>query len=496
MVRSKRAPAGQVPGERDPASVGAPAVSVVVAAYNHSHLLRHALASILAQDFQDFEVLVIGDACTDESGAVVASFNDARLTFENLPMNFGDQSGPDNVGIARARGRYIAFLNQDDMWLPDHLSVCVEWLEATGADIVHAVCAGVSAASTADDAGRWLVGAGSSVNGRFYDPVRNFAPCSCWLVRAGAFDRIGVLRPALECTTGPSEDWLFRAWRAGLVHRIVPNLSVVVVASGERQGSYLNAESREHEVLAGLIAAPDGRAYLLARMAAVDPTRSQRLRSMASAAVLRPLAWLGVSPRALRHRIRHGYRRGDFIGRLRKVRGLDPIWHGAGGLVAIRLREIADGRPYRLGTKIGFGLESGATSIRERGWSFPETDATWTEGSRATVVFNLADVDRSVDLDLTVEAIPFISPRNPRQRVVFRVGETVCGEVSLDAAESTELPPVAIPAAARPEGRLLRITMDLPDARAPARLGISGDVRRLGLCVSAMTLRDRGSSDG
>ena len=103
----------------------APTVSVIVAAYNRSNVLRYALRSALAQDFSDFEILVIGDACTDDTGDVVRSFNDPRVSYLSLPLNFGEQSGPNNVGIARAQGRYIAFLNHDDFGFPDHLGAAL-----------------------------------------------------------------------------------------------------------------------------------------------------------------------------------------------------------------------------------------------------------------------------------------------------------------------------------------------------------------------------------
>ena len=55
---------------------GAPAVTVVVATYNRSRVLRHAVASVVASTFRDWELLVVGDACTDDSGEVVRSFAD------------------------------------------------------------------------------------------------------------------------------------------------------------------------------------------------------------------------------------------------------------------------------------------------------------------------------------------------------------------------------------------------------------------------------------
>src|SRR3954449_1280859 len=102
-------------------SMGSPAVSIVVATYNRSNVLELAIASARAQTFTDWEMHVVGDACTDDSEQVVASFADPRIHWTNLPVNHGDQSGPNNHGVERSRGRYVAFLNQDDLWFPDHL---------------------------------------------------------------------------------------------------------------------------------------------------------------------------------------------------------------------------------------------------------------------------------------------------------------------------------------------------------------------------------------
>ena len=67
---------------------------------------------------------------------MVASFDDPRITFINLPQNVGEQSGPNNEGLRLARGRYIAYLNHDDMYFPDHLASSVAWCERSGADLV------------------------------------------------------------------------------------------------------------------------------------------------------------------------------------------------------------------------------------------------------------------------------------------------------------------------------------------------------------------------
>ena len=118
-----------------------PALSVVVATYNRSQVLRHAIRSVIESTCTDWELIIVGDACTDDTGDCVASFSDPRIRYVNLPVNCGDQSGPNNHGVSLARGRYIAFLNHDDLYLRDHLETCVAALDGGGADLVWAACA-------------------------------------------------------------------------------------------------------------------------------------------------------------------------------------------------------------------------------------------------------------------------------------------------------------------------------------------------------------------
>src|SRR4029453_18799999 len=98
-----------------------PSVSVIIAAYNWSSVLRCAIASVLRQTFTDFELWVVGDACTDDSEAVARSFGDPRVHWHNLERNSGSQWAPNNAGAVRARGEYIAYLGQDALWDPRHL---------------------------------------------------------------------------------------------------------------------------------------------------------------------------------------------------------------------------------------------------------------------------------------------------------------------------------------------------------------------------------------
>jgi glycosyltransferase involved in cell wall biosynthesis len=106
-----------------------PRVTVVMATYNWAPVLPWSIGSVLDQHFRDFELLVVGDGCTDESAEVVAAIDDPRVHWHNLPANSGHQSGPNAEGLRRAQGEIIAYLGHDDLWLPDHLATLVPVLD-------------------------------------------------------------------------------------------------------------------------------------------------------------------------------------------------------------------------------------------------------------------------------------------------------------------------------------------------------------------------------
>jgi glycosyltransferase involved in cell wall biosynthesis len=116
-----------------------PLVSVIIPTYNSSRTLKLALESVLMQDFQDFEVWVVGDGCTDDSDEIVLSFGDNRLNWTNLPNNSGTPSAPRNEGLRRAKGSYIAYLGHDDLWFPWHLSGLVKCIEQKEADFSYSL---------------------------------------------------------------------------------------------------------------------------------------------------------------------------------------------------------------------------------------------------------------------------------------------------------------------------------------------------------------------
>jgi len=106
----------------------APTVSVVVPAYNAAATLRETLESVLAQTFTDFELLVVDDGSTDATAQIALSFEDPRVRL--LPLAHGGVSRARNLAVDEARGKLIAFLDADDLWLPRKLALQVALLDA------------------------------------------------------------------------------------------------------------------------------------------------------------------------------------------------------------------------------------------------------------------------------------------------------------------------------------------------------------------------------
>lgn len=106
-----------------------PLVSVIMPNYNGADLIARTLDSALAQTYRNIEILVVDDASTDGSKAVIESYRDARVHPTFLAHNRG-VSNARNVALRAATGRYVAFLDSDDIWKPDKLEKQVDFMES------------------------------------------------------------------------------------------------------------------------------------------------------------------------------------------------------------------------------------------------------------------------------------------------------------------------------------------------------------------------------
>ncbi len=104
-----------------------PVVSVIIPTFNRREYVQEAIDSVLAQTYTDYEIIVIDDGSTDGTGEALRERYGNRVIYE-WQENQGE-SVARNRGIALAQGEYIAFLDSDDLWLPEKLAKQVAYLE-------------------------------------------------------------------------------------------------------------------------------------------------------------------------------------------------------------------------------------------------------------------------------------------------------------------------------------------------------------------------------
>jgi glycosyltransferase involved in cell wall biosynthesis len=114
----------------------APFFSVIIPVYNRRAALARAIESVRAQTCQDFEIVVVDDGSNDDPGAVVAGFSDSRIRFYTQANGGGGKAR--NTAIDNARGRFIAPLDSDDIFLPHHLASMKALLEHTSGTVGYA----------------------------------------------------------------------------------------------------------------------------------------------------------------------------------------------------------------------------------------------------------------------------------------------------------------------------------------------------------------------
>jgi len=183
-----------------------PTVSVCVPTYNQARYLGPALESVLAQTFADFEIVVSDDASTDQTPDVLAGIRDPRLRAFRQARNVG--IGPNrNTCLAAARGRYVAWLDSDDLYCPDRLATQTAVLDRhPDVGLVH------GAAEAIDQDGQPLGGWPPPFDGHRIDTGRralaeliasNYVTTSTVMVRRACYDRVGLYATDVD----GSEDW-------------------------------------------------------------------------------------------------------------------------------------------------------------------------------------------------------------------------------------------------------------------------------------------------
>jgi hypothetical protein len=469
-----------------------PAISVVIATYNRSRALAYAIESVLRQTFPDWELIVVGDACTDDTAEVVARYAEAdpRVRFVNLERHWGEQSAPNNVGRSQARAPLLAYLSHDDFWLPHHLKACREALAATGADLVLGTAANISFKGgrvAFDSLHVLLQGMGEGHRWSPADLHASVVAASCWLIRREVLDRAGGWPMSQEERAEPSQALLFRLWRRGFRIYTLNDLTLVIVSAGHRPDSYLQSESLEHDWIAQRLDDAAFASELAARMPGTNafaerrsPRRPPRWQRLLAGL----LANLGINPRVPSIAMRHGWSRGAYLRHLREFLSLAPTGLG-GAAPAVRAEAVRRACRIAIGTPAEFHAGAGGARYLASGWSIPEIDGVWSDGPSASLMF---DVGSPPAADLRFEfslAVFHHSPGAPREVVIETTRDQGIGRWTLSSTGDWS---VVVPASAWTGSRLgLRFRFDEP--RSPRELGLSVDRRALSIKLRRVCIR-------
>jgi Glycosyl transferase family 2 len=339
----------------------APTVSVIIPTYQRRELVKRAIASVFAQSYRDFEVIVVDDGSADRTSEALAPLG-ARIRYRRQP-NRGVAAAR-NAGIAIARGSIVAFLDSDDRWLPEHLAVLTGALARYPEAVLASTCPE-----------RLIGGRQGPESARLVEPF----PRMFFAVVPGYPSCVAVSRSALDAIGGfderfpVAEDvdlWLRLAIRGRFV--TVQRRTVVkqytddgLKHTARRRGDYLKdvldprtTDARwDREAVRGLApselaAQARGSGELVAALRALDQ-RDDRAVKTALENACRLLPELSRDPEAVEHRLRLLPRAHEPIECFRHFATTARLWpdpcadtalflRGRAILIALRGRRVAE----------------------------------------------------------------------------------------------------------------------------------------------------------
>jgi len=175
-----------------------PLITVITPAYNVGPYIAEAVGSVLAQTFGDFEHLVVDDGSTDDTIPQIEACAAADDRVRLIRSDHGGATVARNIGLERARGEYIAFLDGDDRWSPDFLEDQLALLRSLDDDVAAVFCR----ARVMSESGRvYLLRWQRAGRYDFDDMLIDSCPPrvgSSLLIRKSAFDRAGLFDPELR----------------------------------------------------------------------------------------------------------------------------------------------------------------------------------------------------------------------------------------------------------------------------------------------------------
>jgi glycosyltransferase involved in cell wall biosynthesis len=104
-----------------------PTISVIIPTYNRGYVIRQTLDSVLVQTISDFEILIVDDGSTDDTKQIIDEIKDSRIKY--FYQNNGGVSSARNLGLKNAQGKFVCFLDSDDLWPANFLQTMIKHLQ-------------------------------------------------------------------------------------------------------------------------------------------------------------------------------------------------------------------------------------------------------------------------------------------------------------------------------------------------------------------------------
>lgn len=208
-----------------------PLVSVIIPTRNRPDELEHAVSSVLGQSYPNIEIIVVNDGGTDVR-AVVNRLNSNHSVFYETISHQSGTGAARNVGIGKARGQYLAFLDDDDVFLPYHIAALVAELEANPA-LAAVYSDGMEVTVDFADEQPRVVRTAVAYSADFSADelfVCNYIPILCVVARTSAVERAGPFREDFEIVE--DWEWLTRLCRTGQMRHLPVVTCEYVVREG------------------------------------------------------------------------------------------------------------------------------------------------------------------------------------------------------------------------------------------------------------------------
>jgi glycosyltransferase involved in cell wall biosynthesis len=431
--------------------------SVLLSVHRPPTMLPCAIETVLAQSLADFELLIIGDGAPEETLACARAYaaRDARLKVLALPKGSFTGTAHRHTALAESRGRYVAHIGDDDLWFPNHLEEMEKLLSKT--DFGHTInvlvaCDG-SLETLASDLGdpaarrRQL----TAVTSLFAEAVTGY--------RIEAYRRLPEgwtegRRPELGAYDYPD----LSMWRKFLRQDEITcgtrmAITALVFASDIRKHMSLEERGRENRHW---------------RNRLLNPVEREEIVQEAWRSLMRDYLRIDDDRRA----------------RLDVIDAMNAQFNTLETLSRNRLQR---------NSQIDFSARGNSFLYTGSGWSFPEAGFRWTDGKEASIRVQLGPLSNgrpNSSCLLRLRASAF----GGRQRVVVLIDGKRANELTVEGAVRDY--DIDVHFSNSTGGVDNEITFELPDAHSPASLGLSPEVRELGIAVASMTFLPSERSPG